>query len=176
MQPVSGLFFDFRLLLFQLLDDTALLYGAPDGQRVVHGGFLTAVDTETGKGTCRDVLCGIGYDLPVECRGGGFPFPDDGQAERRDKVLAIGIGVYLVQEVPRPSPGEVVTRSWISRSRSLNFSMRSSCPVAMILVMSLISLMGCQHAAACLPSGRCMPHGDAGLRIARPRACPPCAL
>ena len=108
MQPVSGLFFDFRLLLFQLLDDTALLYGAPDGQRVVHGGFLTAVDTETGKGTCRDVLCGIGYDLPVECRGGGFPFPDDGQAERRDKVLAVGIGVYLVQEVPRPSPGEVV--------------------------------------------------------------------
>ena len=49
MQPVSGLFFDFRLLLFQLLDDTALLYGAPDGQRVVHGGFLTAVDTETEK-------------------------------------------------------------------------------------------------------------------------------
>ena len=79
MQPVSGLFFDFRLLLFQLLDDAALLYGAPDGQRVVYGGFLTAVDTETGKGTCRDVLCGIGYDLPVECRGGGFPFPDDGQ-------------------------------------------------------------------------------------------------
>ena len=108
MQPVSGLFFDFRLLFFQLLDDTALLYGAPDGQRVVHGGFLTAVDTETGKRTCRDVLCGIGYNLPVECRGGGFPFPDDGQAERRDKVLAVGIGVYFVQEVPRPSPGEVV--------------------------------------------------------------------
>ena len=55
MQPVSGLFFDFRLLLFQLLDDTALLYGALDGQRVVHGGFLTAVDTETGKGTCREM-------------------------------------------------------------------------------------------------------------------------
>ena len=48
MQPVSGLFFDFRLLLFQLLDDAALLYGAPDGQRVVHGGFLAAVDAETG--------------------------------------------------------------------------------------------------------------------------------
>ena len=133
MQPVSGLFFDFRLLLFQLLDDAALLYGAPDGQRVVYGGFLTAVDTETGKGTCRDVLCGIGYDLPVECRGGGFPFPDDGQAERRDKVLVIGI----VQAQAKSS-----YRSWISRSRSPNFSMRSSCPVAMILVMSLISLIG----------------------------------
>ena len=112
MQPVSGLFFDFRLLLFQLLDDTALLYGAPDGQRVVHGGFLAAIDTETDISWLErytdNVLCGIGYDLPVECRGGGFPFPDDGQAERRDKVLAIGIGIYLVQEVPRPSPGEVV--------------------------------------------------------------------
>ena len=96
MQPVSGLVLDFRLLFLQLLDDTALLYGAPDGHRVVHGGVIVAVETETGKRACRDVLRGIGFDLPVESRGGGFPFPDDGQAERRDEVLAVGIGVYLV--------------------------------------------------------------------------------